>query len=132
MTRYEQEKTFMERLRGVGCTVGEYMGDGQGEQDSATVNSPAAEDGPVDADPGVDHQESEGDDDEEGDDSGREDSHPLLIFFDCETTGFSIYSDHITDIAAKVVASPVPVSQPTFSSLVRTPRNIPAAGKNKK
>ena len=40
MTRYEQEKTFMERLRGVGCTVGEYIGDGQGEQDSATVNSP--------------------------------------------------------------------------------------------
>ena len=26
----------------------------------ATVNPPAAEDGPVDADPGVDHQESKG------------------------------------------------------------------------
>ena len=39
VTRYEQEKTFMERLRGVSCTVGEYIGDGQGEQDSVTVNS---------------------------------------------------------------------------------------------
>ena len=104
----------MEKLRGVGCIVGEYIGDVQGDHDSATVNSPAVEDGPVDADPGVDHQESEGDDDEEGDESGREDSYFLLVFFDSETTWFSIYSDHITDIAAKMVASPVPLSQPTL------------------
>ena len=38
----------------------------------------------------------------------------------------------ITDIAAKVVASPVPVHQPTFTSLVRTSKNIPAAGKHSK
>ena len=64
--------------------------------------------------------------------SGIDDSHPLLIMFHCETTGFSIYSDHITDIAAKVVASPVPVYQPTFTSLVRTSKNISAAGKHRK
>ena len=29
-TCYEQEKAFMETIRGVGCTVGEYVGDGQG------------------------------------------------------------------------------------------------------
>ena len=29
--RYESEKAFMETLRGVGCTVGEYAGDGRGE-----------------------------------------------------------------------------------------------------
>ena len=57
------------------------------------------------------------------------DAQPLLIFYDCETTGFSIYNDHITDIGAKVVASPIPLSSPTFSSLVKTSKRIPAAGK---
>ena len=47
---------------------------------------------------------------------GAGDSQPLLAFFDCETTGFSIYNDHITDLGVKVVASPVPLSEPTFSS----------------
>ncbi len=61
-----------------------------------------------------------------------ENQQPLLALFDCETTGFSIYNDHIIDIGAKVISSPVPVSQPTFSSLVRTPRNIPGPGKKKK
>lgn len=51
-------------------------------------------------------------------------AHPLLIFYDCETTGLSIYDDHLTDIAAKVVKSPVPLSSPTFSSLVRTSRRL--------
>jgi len=45
-----------------------------------------------------------------------------------ETTGFSIYSDHIADIGAKVIASLIPHTQPTFSSLVETAQNIPAAG----
>ncbi len=53
-------------------------------------------------------------------------------FYDCETTGFSIYTYHIIDIAAKVIASPVPVNQPSFSSLVQTPRNIPGPRKIKK
>ena len=61
---------------------------------------------------------------------GDDECHPLLVLFDCETTGFSIYSDHIMDIGAKVVATPVPVSKPTFSNLVRTPRNIPAPSKH--
>ena len=56
------------------------------------------------------------------------DSHPLLVLFDCETTGFSIYADHITDIGAKVLNPPVPVDHLTFSSLVRTGRNISSAG----
>ena len=47
-THYEQEKVFMETLRGVGCTVGEYVGDGQGELESTleTIDT-----GPVDVDP---------------------------------------------------------------------------------
>ena len=124
--RYEQEKVVMERLHSVGSCVGQYMGDGQGEEESQSVNSALAEIGPVDAAPGVDHQEDiEDDDNLEG-----EDSHPLFVLFDCETTGFSIYSDHITDIGAIILTSPVPIAQPTFSRLIRTPRNIPAAGKN--
>ncbi len=55
-------------------------------------------------------------------------AHPLLIFYDCETTGLDIYSEHITDIGAKVVNSPVPLETPTFSSLVATSREIPPRG----
>ena len=117
--------------RGVGCTVGEYVGDGQGELESTlkTVDT-----GPVDVEPEGDDQHSEEDKDEDKyvDASETDDSHPLLTMFDCETTGISIYSDHITDIAAKVVASPVAVHQPTFTSLVRTSKNIPAPGKHPK
>ena len=112
----------MKTLQGVGCSVGEYVGDGQGE---AGISEQAVESGPLDADAVVD-EEVDADDNCEGDDE----RHPMLVLFDCETTGFSIYSDHITDIGAKVVATPVPVSKPTFSSLVRTPRNIPAPGKH--
>jgi uncharacterized protein YprB with RNaseH-like and TPR domain len=39
----------------------------------------------------------------EDEESLEDENQPLLIFYDCETTGLSIYSDHITDIAAKVV-----------------------------
>ena len=45
-----------------------------------------------------------------------------------KTTGLSIYSEHITDIAAKVVDPPVELGAPTFSSLVRTGRSISAIG----
>lgn len=113
----------MESLAGAGCTVGEYVGDGQGELESfvaEVAEFPAEE---------VDVTEDLGDDQSCTDDM--EDQQPLLVFFDCETTGFSVYNDHIIDIAAKIVSSPVPVNQPSFSSLVRTPRNIPGPGKNK-
>ena len=100
-TRYEQEKAFMETLRGVGCIVGEYVGDGQGELESTleTVDT-----GPVDVDPVDDHQHSEEDEDEDEnvDASETDDSHPLLIMFDCETIGFNIYSDHITELQPKL------------------------------
>ena len=112
----------METLREMGCAVGEYVGDGQGESESAVTTPQEADLDPVDVDPEVDDQSL----DEEKDSS--DDAHPLLIFYDCETTGFSIYDDHITDMAAKVIASPVPLSSPTFSSLVKTSRRIPAAG----
>ncbi len=118
MALYEQEKLYMDRLAGAGCTVGEYVGDGQGETESVVGLSHGEE---------IDEVGDGGDEQSTADDI--EDQQPLLILFDCETTGFSIYTNHITDIAAKVIASPVPVNQPSFSSLVRTPRNIPGPGK---
>ena len=66
--------------------------------------------------------------DEEEEDS-IENAHPLLFFFDTETTGLNIYQDHIVELAAKVVGVPsTRITQPTFSSLVHTPRNIPSKG----
>ena len=113
----------METLRGLGSAVGEYAGDGRGEAESDAQAATSVDQDSIDAEPGIDDQSME---DEEGD---SDDSHaPLLFFYDCETTGFSIYNDHVTDIAARVVASPVPLSCPTFSSLVKTSRRIPAAG----
>ena len=115
----------METLRRVGCTIGEYVGDGRGEADTmapSTVNPSSVVDSPVDADPVVEYQSAEGDEDDgDGDDKcGVDDTRPLLILYDCETTGLSIYSEHITDIAAKVFDPPTELSTPTFSSLVWT------------
>ncbi len=105
--------------RRAGCTVGEYVGDdGQGETESVVAQSHVEE---------IDEVGDSGDEQSTTDDN--EDQQPLLILYDCETTGFSIYTDHIIDIASKVIASPVPVNQPSFSSLVRTQRNIPGPGK---
>ena len=81
-----------------------------------------------DADPEVEHQYLEKDEDEDGSACMTDDSRPLLVLFDCETTGLSIYSDHITDIGAKVLNPPVPVHVPTFSTLVRTGRTISSTG----
>ena len=97
----------METIRGAGCVVGEYVGDGHGDE------STSAQDANLDdnIDPGVDDQFL---DDEEEDSS--DDAHPLLIFYDCET-GFSVYKEHITDMASKVVACHVPCEDiPTHPS----------------
>ena len=121
----------METLRGLGSAVGDYVGNGQGESETVTQASTAAEIDP-DADVGPSIELDEDDDDAALETSHDDDAHPLLFFYDCESTGFSVYSDNITDIAAKVVACPVSLQTPTFSSLVRTSRRIPTAGKNVK
>ena len=120
--RYESEKAFMETLRGVGCTVGEYAGDGREETDMSecmVMDNPAKAD-PVDS---LDEQE------DGCMPSSADYSRPLLVLYDCKATGLSIYSDHITDIAAKVMNPPVAVPSATFSSLVRTGKTISATGK---
>ncbi len=111
----------MATLRGMGSAVGEYVGDGQGE--SSTTEALTTSVDIDDAKPGLDDQ-SQNDEVVSSDNA-----NPLLIFYDCETTRLSIYNDHITDIGAKVVASPVPLETPTFTSLVATSRRIPSVGK---
>ena len=68
---------------------------------------------------------------DDADRSESDGSRPLLILFNSETTGLSIYSDHITDVGAKVLTPPVHLSVPTFSYLVRTARTISTTAKMK-
>ena len=105
----------MEQFRCAGATVGECVGNGQGETERTDTEDRCDED----AEPLVDNDHS-------GETSGgsSDNDHPLLLFYDCETTGFSVYTEHITEIAAKVVSVPLSsFSQPTFLSLVKTSRN---------
>ena len=55
-------------------------------------------------------------------------AHPLMFLYDCETTGLSIYNDHIIELAAEVMDCPVPHTNLSFSSLVKTSRRIPLPG----
>ena len=89
----------MEQLRCAGATVGEYVGNGQGEREHTDTEDKCDEE----AEPVVD------DDHECEDDSGDigDNAPPLLFFYDCETTGFSICTEHITEIVAKVVGVPL-------------------------
>ena len=85
----------MEQLRCAGATVSEYVGNGQGETERECTNT---------EDKCDEHAEPVVDDDHCEDTSGDgSDNGPLLFFYDCETTGFSIFLEHITEIAAKVV-----------------------------
>ena len=120
--RHEEEKQLMESMRAAGCEVGVYVGNGQGETDTHMEELTSVH---LDGDnPSPSDDELPG----EVDDGCGDDCVPLFILYDCESTGFSIYSDHITDIAAMVLHPPVPLNEPTFSSLVRTSRHIPAKG----
>ena len=125
----------MERLRCVGHAVGEYVGGGKGdmEQEEIEVAGEEGETENEDRDDVLltledDELVLDGEEEQEEEDS-IENAHPLLFFFDLETTGLNIYEDHIVEIAANVVGAPLSsVTQPSFSSLVHTPRNIPSKG----
>lgn len=122
--QHEQAKLYMARMQGLDNAVGEYVGDGQGDTDLTEDDQPmlTSVDETEDAETVFDDLEEEIEDSTDG-------ARPLLIFYDCETTGLSIYNEHITELAAKVTGIPTSsVSMPSFSSLVRTPRHIPAAG----
>ena len=124
--RHEREKGYMEVLQALGNTVGEYAGDGQGEAEADSAGDVVADLDDIGADSGIDDlsmEHSEGSSD---------DAQPLLFLYDCETTGLSIYNDHIIEIAAELVNCPVTYSCETFSSLVKTSRRIPAPGNHEK
>lgn len=81
----------METIHSIGSTVGQYVGDGQGE--SATTEALMSVEIDVDdAEQGI-NDKSQNDEEVRSDDV-----HPLLMFYDCEATGFSVYNDHVTDI----------------------------------
>ena len=114
--RHEREKEFMGALQGLGSAVGEYSGGGQGELESDNVAKAVA------ADDVEDYVDVESRFAEEG--SFSDDLHPLMFFYDCETTGLSIYNDHIIELAAEIAGC----TMPPFTSLVKTSRRIPPKG----
>ena len=95
-----KEKAFMAQLRGVGHSVGEYVGGGKADMEDVAEFSEECENGDTDYD------YIEGEQIENGDDVVTENAHPLFFFFDIEATGFSIYEDHIIEIASKIVGIP--------------------------
>ena len=110
--RHEAEKAHMADRCGLGISTGQYQGGGQGDL----------------SDGGEDEQWLS---DIEDIDSGSETDTdpPLLFFFDIETTGLNIYNDAITEIAGKAIG--ISCSQPTYTSLVMTNKNIPKKGRQR-
>lgn len=109
----------MEALAGAGQQVGEYVGNGGGEVERPMTVAEDPDVGAcIDSDVPVEQDEEDSSDG----------AQPLLILYDCETTGLSIYDEHIIEIAAKVLNCPYPKEDITFSSLVRTARRIHSAG----
>ena len=118
--RHEAEKSYIGALASLGNETGEYVGDGQGE---------AAADETV-ADILVDHSpDFDVDNTPIADEPGVSDkAEPLLIFYDCEATGLSIYQEHVIEIAAEVLECPFPYDETIFSSLIKTARRIQSKG----
>lgn len=121
--RHVKEKELMGALQGLGSAVGEYYGDGQGECYGMAEAMDSVAQAVVCDDSGLVEDLLL----EQNEDSS-DDAQPLLFLYDCETTGLSIYNDHIIEIAAEVVDCPVPHSNTTFTSLVKTSRRIPLPG----
>lgn len=115
--RHEREKVYMEALQGVGNVVGEYVGDGQGECEDTSQAVVGFDSVGADIDGTVEQMEI-----------SSHDASPLLFLYDCESTGLSIYNDHIIEIAAEVANCAVPYSNSSFTSLVKTSRWIPTKG----
>ena len=100
------KKEHMITLRAVGCTTAEYVGS---SGTAGATSSTAVEE----RDEVVDEEDQPFGDDNNTDeceevspnvDGPSSDELPLLFFFDCESTGGSMYTDHMIEVGAKVVA----------------------------
>lgn len=88
----------MQALEGVGNQIGEYVGDGQGEVEKMSDDPVTIDDSVViGAEMEVDDLPVEQEED------SSDSAEPLLILYDCETTGYSMYNDHVIEIAAEVM-----------------------------
>jgi len=122
--RHELEKDRMDTLQASGVSTSTYHGDSllDGEQSS--------EDNDDYDENGEDWNVALDEDDAEGDAPATNSrSRSLIFIFDCETTGLSIYQEHMVELAAEVlVPSGVTISRTEFSSLCYTARRIPKQG----
>ena len=122
--RHAAEKEHMITLRAVGCTTAEYVGSsGTAKATSSTAIK--------ERDEVVDEEDQSFGDDNNADeceevsanlDGPSSDELPLLFFFDCESTGGSMYTDHMIEVGAKVVAVPdsVSITQHQYGSLIHS------------
>ena len=114
-------------LRAVGCTTAKYVGSSATAE--ATSSAAIEEKDCVDDEDQPFGYEDNADESEEvstGVDGPSSDELPLLFFFDCESTGGSMYSDDIIEVGAKVVAVPnsVNITQHQYGSLIHSSRSI--------
>ena len=118
-------------LRAVGCTTAEYVGSpGTAEATSSTAIEERdkvvdEEDQPFGDDSNTDECEKVSADV----DGPSSDELPLLFFFDCESTGRSMYTDHMIEVGEKVVAVPnsVSITQRQYGSLIHSSPSIAQA-----
>ena len=122
-------------LRAVGCTIAEYIGSsGTAEPTSSTaieerVEVVDEEDQPF----GDDNNTNECEEVSANVDGPSSDELPLLFFFYCEFTGGSMYTDHMIEVGAEVVAVPdsVNITQCQYGSLIHSSRSIAKAVQSK-
>ena len=132
--RHAAEKEHMITLRAVGCTTAEYVGSsGTAEATSSTAIEERDEVVDEEDQPFGDENTDEHEEVSADVDGPSSDELPLLFFFDCESTGGSMYSDHIIEVGAKVVAVPdsVAVTQRQYGSLIHSSRSIAKAVQSK-
>ena len=96
---------FMKQLRGLGHAVGEYVGGGRSKLELEDDGMVAGDENRTDGEMVHDDWSADGKADRE-EDNITENPHPLLFFFDTETTGLSIHDDYTVEMASKVVGVP--------------------------
>jgi len=123
---HEPEKERMDTLQATGVSTSSYRGDSL--LDDADESGEENDDGFCDEN-GDDVVVDKDDSSTADNDAPDTNCQSLIFMFDCETTGLSVYEDHITELAAEVlVPSGVSISTTKFSSLCYIARHIPKKG----